>query len=265
MTSDIDGDGCADYLWISTSGDVSAWINGNGTDSLGTYKWSSKGVIATGLGGTRDTIRFADIDGDGRADYINVGPTGNLTAFLNYGSGAIPSWQALGSIAGGLGYSDAAGVQLFDVNGDKRSDYLWISPTGAVTAYLNELGTEPKLTPNWTSVGIIAAGVGANRSQILFADLTGDGKVDYVAVAPDTGALSVWVNTGSGGSFEAGAEVYFADINGDGKYDYVALDPSGKASAWFNGGTASDGTIIVGLSSPETFTTNNSSGTPKAS
>ncbi|CZR50217.1 uncharacterized protein PAC_00089 [Phialocephala subalpina] len=241
--ADIDGDGYADYLWISTSGDVSAWINGKGVDSSGTYKWSSLGTIATGLGGTRDTIRFADIDGDGRADYIYVGPTGSLTAYLNYGSGTKPSWQNMGQIAAGLGFSDAPGVQLFDINNDGRADYLWVSPTGQVTAYINELGTQAKLSPNWTSAGVIATGVGAARANITFADLTGDGKADYVVVAEDTGALNVWVNNGTGGAFEAGDEVFFADINGDGKDDYLVLDPMGKTTAWFNEGEASHGSI----------------------
>ena len=96
MNSDINGDGLADYLWISDSGDVSLWINGNGTDSSGTYLWYPRGIIATGLGGTRNTTRFADIDGDGRADYLYVGSTGSLTAFLNYGSGAVPSCRPHG-------------------------------------------------------------------------------------------------------------------------------------------------------------------------
>jgi hypothetical protein len=149
----------------------------------------------------------------------------------------------MGEIATGLGFSDAAGVQLFDINDDGRADYLWVSPTGAVTAYINELGTEAKLTPNWTLAGVVAAGVGATRDGILFAGLTGDGKADYVVVAADTGALNVWVNTGNGGSYEAGADVFFADINGDGKYDYLSLDPKGATSAWFNEGAASDGSI----------------------
>jgi hypothetical protein len=42
--------------------------------------------------------------------------------------------------------------------------------------------------------GVIATGVGTNGWDIQFADLNGDGRVDYVSVDPDTSAVLLWLN-----------------------------------------------------------------------
>lgn len=38
--------------------------------NAGKVQWAPMGVIATGVGARGDQIRFADLDGDGRAEYI---------------------------------------------------------------------------------------------------------------------------------------------------------------------------------------------------
>lgn len=42
--------------------------------------------------------------------------------------------------------------------------------------------------------------MGAPRDQIIFGDLNGDGKKDYVWVYPSNGALNVWLKTGTEGT-----------------------------------------------------------------
>ncbi|KAF1955835.1 SGNH hydrolase [Byssothecium circinans] len=209
MFADINGDGRDDYLWISPEGLVTAYING-GEKKGGGWLWTSLGQIAgEGTGATRETTRFADIDGDGKADYMVVGKEGSLNAWLNFGYGDKPDWYPLGIIATGIG--DAAGVQLVDLNNDGRADYVWLDKDGAAKAYINNRGGSGGLAPDWINAGSIATGVGAKREELRFADLNGDGKKDYVWVDHASGALDVWFNTATGGSYVVGDGTVFAE------------------------------------------------------
>lgn len=210
--ADINGDGRDDYLWVSPEGLVSAYLNGGEQEGGGGWLWTPLGVIAgQGTGATRETTRFADIDGDGRADYMAVGPGGELNAWLNFGYGDVPDWRPLGGIATGIG--EAAGVRLFDLNGDGRADYIWLGEDGAAKAYINNRAGSNGLAPDWINAGSIATGVGGARNEILFADLNGDGKKDYVWVDPKSGALDVWFNTGTGGAYVVGDGTVFAEYD----------------------------------------------------
>ena len=204
--ADITGDGLADYIWISPTGDMTGYKNG-GPASDGSWNWYPLGNLASSVG-ERSSIRFADIDGDGRADYHIVNPdSGAMRSFLASGPHDTPTWQSLGPTADGIG--DGAGVRLTDLNGDGRADYIHLDENGAATAYINTLGKAPGLVPVWLPVGSnpIATGVGTSRDNITFGDLNGDGKADYLFVHLDTGAIDMWENTGSGGAWVAGQEV----------------------------------------------------------
>lgn len=233
LFADIDGDGLDDYLWVSTEGEVTAYRNGGPGSSSG-WIWYPLGIIASGMGGSRGSIQFADIDGDGRAEYLWIGDHGEVTAYFNDGIDITPHWREMGEIASGIG--DAAGVHLIDINGDGRADYVWLDTDGKATAYINYRGHAAGLAPEWVPAGVVAGGVGTSRDNITFGDLSGTGKADYVWVDAANGALKVWVNQGLGGTFAPGDEVIFADIDGDGREDYLSVDNNGAITAYINGG-----------------------------
>jgi hypothetical protein len=238
IMADLDGDGKADFIHVSEEGLVIAYRNGgqgSGGAGAGTWVWQSLGTISDCLGnGRRESIRFADIDGDGRADYLVIGPSGSVTAWLNIGSGQTPEWRYIGEIASGDG--DRAGVHLLDMNGDGRADYLYLDQDGKLKAYINYQGHNSGFAPNWIPTAEIASGVGTTRANITFGDLNGDGKADYICRDAKTGSLKVWFNAGSGGRYTAGAGVLFADLDGDGLDDYLAMDENGTIDAYINGG-----------------------------
>ncbi|MDT0448709.1 GDSL-type esterase/lipase family protein [Streptomyces hesseae] len=166
---DIDGDGKADYVVVERDGTVRAWRNRGG----GRDEWDDLGRIATGVPGAsgRD-VRFADIDGDGKADYLVVGADGSLRAWRNDGGGR-DAWTALGLIATGTGVP-GADVRLADLDGDRKADYIALQSDGSVRAWHNGDGRG-----GWTGLGTIA-------------------KADYVVVDDDNG-LRAWRNAGGDG------------------------------------------------------------------
>lgn len=185
--ADLDGDGRADYLVLASNGAVSAWIN-NGGDGAG--GWSGRGQVATGVGAPDSQIRFADLDGDHRADYLVLADNGSMRAWTNNGAATGGGWIGRGQVASGTG-APATQVRLADFTCDGRVDYLVVASNGAVNAWINNgVGTGG----GWVARGQVASGAGPG-DQIRFADLDGDGKDDYLVVA-DNGAINAWTNRG---------------------------------------------------------------------
>ncbi|MEV4740410.1 FG-GAP-like repeat-containing protein [Streptomyces sp. NPDC049555] len=257
---DINGDGRADYLVVDDDGSVRAWRNDGGDTGKG---WAPLGRIATGDYASGTKVRFADIDGDGRADYLILDKDGSVRAFLNNASAAKPDdWKRYGRLATGIPGAPADRVRFADVNGDRKADYLVVDDDGSVRAWLNNGGDQGK---GWISAGLIATGDHASGTKVRFADVDGDGKADYLVVNDD-GSVHAWINTGAGvadrwsdagliatGTKAApGSAVRFADVDGDGKADYLAVDEDGSVHAWINKGAGradrwSDaGTIATG-------------------
>lgn len=76
--ADIDGDGRGDYCIIDDTGNVWCWRNG-WVDDIPQY-WQALGMRfpAKGMGDIRG-VRFEDINGDGRDDWIWVSDVGATT------------------------------------------------------------------------------------------------------------------------------------------------------------------------------------------
>jgi hypothetical protein len=65
--------------------------------------WVPKGAIASGVGIGPESIRFGDINSDGRADYLVVDDDGSVTAYLNQVGTSVDDviWVPQGQIASG--------------------------------------------------------------------------------------------------------------------------------------------------------------------
>ncbi|RFU29502.1 hypothetical protein B7463_g6841, partial [Scytalidium lignicola] len=261
--ADLNGDGRAEYLWVDANGAVTAFLNlgpTSGQESFtgATVQWLPQGVIATGVGAMRQEVQFADLNGDGRAEYLWVHPNGSVEAWLNLGgpndgpNAAQVGWLYQGFIATGIG-APGSSISFADLNGDGRAEYLSTDPSGAVTCYLN-LGPTIDDGPHaaivgWLPQGVIATGVGGVRNQTVFADINGDSRADYLQVTRSgSGAVNEWLNGGgpndgpnaaqvvwypqgqiTTGDRTSGANVMFADLNGDGRAEYLEVDPATSA------------------------------------
>ena len=177
------------------------WQNGGGFDSAGVYKWTSIGTIASG-GGIGDGVFFADMDGDGKDDYVWLDANGAASLWLNGGMGNDGKWiwTSKGNIATGVG-AVREDIRLADINGDGNADYLWVdNATGATQMWRNGgVGSDGNWI--WTPEGEIATGVGTVGSVVRFADLGGTGRADYLTTDPNSLGVRQWLNgcgTGSG-------------------------------------------------------------------
>jgi lysophospholipase L1-like esterase len=252
--ADIDGDRRDDYLVVNRStGAVRAWLN-RGGDSGGSAGWAPRGQIAAGVPLTAaERTTFADIDGDGRDDYLVLNAsTGVVRAWLNRGgdSGGTPGWTPRGQIAAGVPLTGDDWITFADIDGDGRDDYLKVnSMTGVAYAWLNR-GGDSGGSAGWAPRGQIAAGVPLSRTDtITFSQINCDRLSDYLVVNRSTGAVRAWLNRGADsggrpgwtarGQIAAGAHsgaVVFADMDGDGRDDYLVLDDNGAVHAWLNRG-----------------------------
>ncbi|KAL5341746.1 hypothetical protein BJX70DRAFT_395479 [Aspergillus crustosus] len=261
LLSDLNGDGRDDYIYVDpVSGDISAWINQLKSET-GVWQWQSLGRIAGGVGTTNNTLQMADIDGDGRADFLLVNPkTGGTTGWLNTGADVVPDYYKLGIIATGGSAVPGTTAYFGDFTGEGRADYMIVGEGGKVKALTNRL-QPASLIPRWLGVFVLAEGPdGAEQEEVRLVDMTGDGKVDYLLV-DKKGKVTLWENQGTGGKYQPGEGVilcdrksastppqlvHFADTNGDKKLDYVVVGSStstGRARSWHNLGFRQDGSI----------------------
>ena len=118
ILTDLNNDGKADYLYVHDGGAIDAWYNG-GPKSDG-WNWIGPTQIASGVPNAKqNNVIFADINGDGRSDYMVKGDKGSLNLWLNTGDVGSQkiNWVPAGEIAGGLGTPN---ITLADLTGDGK-------------------------------------------------------------------------------------------------------------------------------------------------
>lgn len=126
---------CPGLPKFDPAGEIAPGLGQNGAWKY-TQNWVSAGEVSAGLGLNSSWVRLADMDGDGKADYLWVDPsTGALTCWLNKLPGAfVSAGSNSGIIASGAGVGES--IFFADMNGDGLSDYLIVNPNnGEVTAW----------------------------------------------------------------------------------------------------------------------------------
>ncbi|KAK5134073.1 hypothetical protein LTR08_006963 [Meristemomyces frigidus] len=262
--ADLNGDGRADYLMWDADGDLSVYLNVR-TNVEGRPTWVSQGGSKSVASGTAPpgNIRMADLNDDGKADYVIVNDTtGAIEVYLNSGEGdGIDDYVAVDHLGHGMDASFA------DIDGDGRADYIWLDKDGSATVYINEVFINPQ---NWVPANNgkpIASGVGASRSEVRFADINGDGRADYVWIHTVNGAADMWYNggpdTGANGAWLwypqgqvadgigcSGPDIQFGRLDTSGRAAYVAVNASngalrpGNILMWISA-TAEQHTIVA--------------------
>ncbi|KAK2029622.1 hypothetical protein LX32DRAFT_616739 [Colletotrichum zoysiae] len=267
---DINGDGRADYVYIGEGGALKHHLNTGSVggqdvlflaqggiatgavDDISRLVFADEGVplyidqgpaktLADGISQKPESIRLADLDGDGKDDYAYIDGDGAIWLWYNRGSG--DTSMLIDSL------------RFADMDGDGTDDYVWLDPvTGAPTVYTNYgYNTDDKAFGyQWIPLNDgkpIASGA-APASHVTFGRINGDNKADYIVVDPKSGKLSVWLNEGQSDNspdnwkwvevdvdasgLGPGKNVRIADIDGDGWDDYIMLNKKGGTTIYRN-------------------------------
>jgi len=221
---DVNGDGVPDIVQIARSGN-GMWVGLN--DGNGNFQtWT---VSNANIGGENTYAHyFADFNGDGRIDLLQVARANNNGwVALNDGNGNFQTWTTSST---NIGNANTYGHYVADLNGDGMADLVQVHRTSnSASIALNQgSGNFQYWTSSTSSIGALS-----NYTHYL-ADINGDGLVDWIQVA--NGSNNGWIGLNNGsGSFQywtasstnigSGSNYvhYFADLNGDGNADIIQV------------------------------------------
>ncbi len=239
--TDIDGDGTADICARSSTGilcnlvkdgKIAAEVKGPAWADTGTWSQSQY----------TNTVRFADVNGDGKADVCGRAGSGVLcslsegTSFkATYVTG--PEWKDSSGWAAPQYYST---IQFPDINGDGKADACARSSIG-IGCYLSDGTAFPTAVkgPEWADKS--GWYLPAYYTTIQYPDINGDGKADACArdakgvtcflsdgtAFPTSVAGPAWSDTGGWGVAATGSTIRFIDLNGDKKADICGRSADG--------------------------------------
>ncbi|KXH49449.1 hypothetical protein CSIM01_03737 [Colletotrichum simmondsii] len=271
---DMNGDGLDDMVCIDSKGNAYLSINnGDGGRGVRPPTFRHLGLIKSTETSSRDNVRMADIDGDGRGDYLVIDKLGTVTAWRNGWVDDKPKyWQALGVRWEDQYTRDIKGVQFHDINGDGRDDWLWTDKTGATTTFTNSRSCKKKkegdgLNVAWRQGFFEKEGTGPThkgvpgyitkqetdlRKRVHFARVYGGSSSfgnlslkDYVFLehaklsnGMHSFKMRVWKNTGGGASkLKMDGNKYCNMVgHADGRSDYVWTWSNGKMELFMNRG-----------------------------
>ncbi|GES66464.1 esterase [Aspergillus terreus] len=225
------------------------------------YVWKSKG--AGGAKIKADGDRYCNMMGhdNGMMDYVWIHSTGHMRLYPNRGLVEVPTdgssfWGANEIIFDPtqeqIGMKlDRRDLHLADWDGDGACDIIWTDPdnqnkvqvwrnkikdTGSFDWEYNMNATDGLYCPEHRGLGFF-------DRPVHFADVSGNGKADYLCVEKD-GRTWGWVNGDDGWEYidqfkyseeKDRANLHWADVNGDGKADMIWTDKfSGDGSVWYN-------------------------------
>lgn len=156
-------------------------------------------------------VRFADITGNGRADYLCIRKDGHVTGALQRDDG---SWEPIKQIKF-ASTMDRANLRWADVDGDGKDDLIWIDKfNGDGSVWYNQGRADPEdmagSSFHWLEAGKQYEGSQAGTCM-YYPDFDGDGRADMHGVKGTwTNEAETWYNppcglrdsTGDGGPIE---------------------------------------------------------------
>ncbi|SCE96274.1 Glycosyl hydrolases family 43 [Micromonospora echinospora] len=233
--SSLDGNGRAEIALIQTDGQIKAWHNYKGFDTM---PYGAAAVIGTSFTDPA-RVRFADLDDDGKSELIHIQADGQIKAWHNdLGFATSPYGN---SVVIATGFTDPARVRFTDLDNDGKSELIHIQADGQIKAWHNDLGFAA--SPYGNSV-VIATGF-TDPARTVFTDLDDDGRAEIALIQTD-GQIKAWHNDlGFAASpygytvilatgFTDPARVRFMDLNDDGRAEIALIQTDGQIKAWHN-------------------------------
>ncbi|MGW4215357.1 FG-GAP-like repeat-containing protein [Lentzea sp. NPDC004789] len=192
--ADIDGDGKSEIIGVDPDATIKAYRNVNGMNGS---PFAGATVIGSAPGETK-RIKFADIDGDGRADRISLDADGRVRVYRNlFGLNDRGQSTAFSTTPVIVKVTTAApeAVRFADIDGDGKAEFITVNADMSVSAYRNLSGLGYGSYDTSQEIGL-----GWTPDRTFFADITGDGKAEIVMVRADSAVVS-WTNYNGLSSF----------------------------------------------------------------
>lgn len=217
---DVDGDGKADLVSITTGGTQGINVEvllGDGTGNV-----HSAGSLQSIFGNYPGPAYLIDIDGDGRPDLVleyelNAGGGSNLAWLKNTGQGGFAPPVILASMAAGMGPL----FTMADFNGDGRPDFVYTTAASPATMrmLLSQGGG------NYSDQAI--TGLNGIVGTVNALDFNLDGHLDLVIQVQEIPSIAVYSFEGDGGG--AFTQVASTNIGSPGfaPYQFVVGDFDG--------------------------------------
>jgi hypothetical protein len=183
--ADIDGDGRTEIIGLAADGTIRAFANVNGMNG---FPFGSLATIGKASSTDPSRLRFADIDGDGRADRISIDPDGRVRAYRNlYGMNAYGQSTAFSTTPVIIKATALAPnkIRFADLDGDHKAELVSINDDGVVWAYRNLSGFGYGTFDSYQEIGS-----GWTPDRTWFADIDGDGRAEIITVRPDGAVVS---------------------------------------------------------------------------
>ncbi len=266
--ADVNKDGLPELFVVKPDQSWTFYWN-NGRTDTGWTNWTqgvTRAARAPGLVG--NSLRFADIDGDGEPDCVEVDLSGHLRAWVWDDSKPVgekicgKEWvlpnKPLDVPNTGTIPADTK-IIFADVNGDKRPDYILTDNRGGSRIWFNikTVSTDDNGnyhdTLSWMRQKDIPQS-SADPREFRWADLNGDGRADLILITANGGA-NAWLNYYTT-AYDAvllnnigqiaddkmvpPADVQFVDVGGNGRADFVRTGFTGVTHIWLNRLTAAD-------------------------
>lgn len=256
---DVDGDGRPDLCGRASAG-VECWTSGGARLQTTAFRDADAWAQAKYY----ETVRFGDVNGDGKDDVCARGTAG-LRCYVS--AGATP----LAVVVAGPALSDATGwgeakyystFQLADVTGDGKADACYRGYWGLYCSVATVVDGALTFTEGQLVAGLgDAGGWGEHRyySTIRFVELDGDGKVDVcyrgayglfcqrsqssgglVAMAPAT-MVAPLTDAAGWGQPQYYSTIRYGDLDADGQTDVCY-----RASWGVECRRLTDGAVVIG-------------------
>ena len=248
--ADVNGDGKCDIIGRNAEGVHVALSTGFGFGKEAV--WSREFSVKKGWSADEysSTFRWADVNGDQKADLIIISRDGIRVA-LSTGNGFKQStlWTNYFSIDSlqqwKKGVSNSGHICSADVNGDGFADIVARGPGGIYVSLSTSTSfMKPRLwTTDFSDLGTIVWKDERYSSTFQLADVNGDGMADLIARGPN-GILvslsngngfrhaSLWSRSfsdasGFGNDMSYYGAIRLGDVNGDGLADIIARGKDG--------------------------------------